>query len=101
MTTRSFTFAAAGTGGWTVRAQTTVAGQDLARQIALRVVPGFETPPGSIWTLRGITSNVRYVEQVEEAALAAKQEGLAGLGSTYAALMPIRKSADWWELTQD
>jgi chlorite dismutase len=33
--------------------------------------------------------------------LAAKQQGLARPRATRAALIPIRKSAQWWDLTQD
>jgi chlorite dismutase len=54
-----------------------------------------------IWQLSGITSNERYVERTEKVALLAKQEGLGRLASTHAALIPIRKSAAWWALTQD
>ncbi|WP_431733180.1 chlorite dismutase family protein [Hylemonella gracilis] len=68
---------------------------------AISVLSGFEVPSGSLWTLRGITSNVRYVEQEEKTALQAKQEGLGRPAATFAALIPIRKSAAWWELTQD
>lgn len=101
MPTRSFTFAAASQGGWTVRSQNTVYGQDLEKAIAIRVLPGFVVPSDAIWTLRGITSNIRYVEQAEKTALVAKQAGLDRPGATYAALIPIRKSAAWWGLTQD
>ncbi len=62
---------------------------------------GFDVPRDSLWTLRGITSNVRYVEQSEKIALAAKQAGLGRPSATFAALIAIRKSADWWDLTQD
>jgi chlorite dismutase len=53
------------------------------------------------WQLSGITSNERYVERTEKVALLARQEGLGRLSSTQAALIPIRKSAAWWALTQD
>lgn len=101
MSTRSFTFVAASTGEWTVRSQTTVCGPALDQPAAISVLSGFEVPSGSLWTLRGITSNVRYVEQGEKTALLAKQEGLGRPAATFAALIPIRKSAAWWDLTQD
>ncbi len=53
------------------------------------------------WILRGITSNERYVVRGEKIALVRMQEGLGREESTRAALMPIRKNADWWALTQD
>jgi chlorite dismutase len=53
------------------------------------------------WQLKGITSNERYVERTEKQALLSKQEGLGRPAATHAALIPIRKSAAWWALTQD
>ena len=57
--------------------------------------------PGSSWLLRGITSNERYVVREEKVALVSKQEGLGREASTRAALIPIRKNAAWWALSQD
>ncbi|MBA4048983.1 MAG: chlorite dismutase, partial [Sphingomonas sp.] len=37
----------------------------------------------------------------ELAEIRAKQEGLGRPASTRAALIPIRKSAEWWEMAQD
>ena len=54
-----------------------------------------------LWRLRGIVSNERYVERVEKDALVARQEGLGRPACTRAALIPIRKNAAWWALTQD
>lgn len=51
--------------------------------------------------MRGITSNERYVERAERQQLVAVQEGLGRPAATHAALIPIRKSAAWWQLTQD
>ena len=53
------------------------------------------------WTLRGAGSNLRYTTAPERAALQAKQEGLGRPASTRAALIPIRKSAEWWAMAQD
>jgi chlorite dismutase len=54
-----------------------------------------------MWTLRGITSNERYVVREEKIVLASKQEGLGRPASKHAALIPIRKNAAWWALAQD
>lgn len=53
------------------------------------------------WTLRGAGSNLRYTTANERSALLAKQEGLGRPGATRAALIPIRKSAEWWAMAQD
>ena len=51
--------------------------------------------------MRGITSNERYVERSERVQLVAIQQGLGRPEKTCAALLPIRKNAAWWALTQD
>src|SRR3989475_1739104 len=43
----------------------------------------------------------RYVTRVERSLLEARQEGLGRQSATSAALIPIRKSAAWWDLPQD
>ena len=53
------------------------------------------------WVLFGITSNERYVNRVEKDLLVATQEGLGRPTARCAALIPIRKNAAWWALTQD
>ncbi|WP_082547059.1 chlorite dismutase family protein [Rhizobium sp. Root149] len=53
------------------------------------------------WTLRGAGSNLRYTTAAERVLLQAKQEGLGRPTSTRAALLPIRKSAEWWAMAQD
>src|SRR5437764_326310 len=53
------------------------------------------------WTLRGLTSNVRYTRRNEQDALAAKQAELGRPEATRAALIPITKSEAWWGLAQD
>ncbi|MDB5503739.1 MAG: chlorite dismutase, partial [Tardiphaga sp.] len=45
--------------------------------------------------------HVRYVERSEKTALVAVQAGLGRPEATMAALIPIRKSAAWWDLTQE
>lgn len=58
-------------------------------------------PSESAWTLTGIISNERYVTRPEKTDLVAKQEGLGRPAATLGALIPIRKNAAWWALTQD
>src|SRR5207302_1086834 len=47
------------------------------------------------------TSNERYVTRAERQLLVAKQPALGRPEAVQAALIPIRKSNAWWELTQD
>ncbi len=53
------------------------------------------------WALRGQISNLRYAHRHEVTALRERQEGLGRPQARLAALIPIRKSAAWWELAQD
>jgi len=53
------------------------------------------------WILRGVTSNTRYTTRHEVNALARKQAGLSRPEASRAALIPIRKTAVWWDLAQD
>ena len=99
---RLFRFDGGGIGPWKVRHMHTCAGEALPPVDRLAVYA--EPPPrdpASAWSLRGITSNERYVERAERTALVTRQEGLGRPASTCAALIPIRKTAAWWALAQD
>jgi len=80
-----------------------VAGEPLPQALSVEVVNSLivSPPPGAVWLLRGVTSNERYVTRAERQLLVAKQPALGRLEAVQAALIPIRKSNAWWELTQD
>jgi hypothetical protein len=101
MITRLFSFIAGLEGPWAVTSQETLAGEPLPVAPTLLVAAGAQPQSDALWVLRGITSNERYVERGEKQALVARQQGLDRPGSTRATLIPIRKSAAWWSLTQD
>jgi len=100
---RIFAFVGGDTGPWRVVKTDTIVGESLPEVKRLNVVANagisIETPAG--WMLRGITSNERYVSRDEKNELAAVQQGLGRSEATCAALIPIRKNAAWWALTQD
>lgn len=103
MDTRLFAFVGADIGPWRiVRAETRV-GEPLPEAKRLNVVSASElqSETNAPWILRGITSNERYVMRAEKNEIVAKQQGLARPEATCGALIPIRKNAAWWELTQD
>ena len=81
----------------------TVAGEPLPSATKLNIIPGpvSQEPHGTNWLLRGITSNERYVVRDEKDQLVAKQPGLDRPEAVCAALIPIRKNASWWNLSQD
>jgi hypothetical protein len=100
---RLFSFVGGTAGGWTVVSARAVVGDPLPAVERLDIVAGAVAalPGGAKWVLRGVTSNDRYVTRSEKEALVKKQAALGRPESTHAALIPIRKSAKWWALTQD
>jgi hypothetical protein len=99
------TFRGGQTGAWQVTSLSPVKGEALAPVRSLSIVHSEAIalpllPSPTSWRLAGVISYLRYVERAEKAQLA---EGPAELGrhvATRAALIPIRKSPAWWELTQ-
>ena len=90
------------TGIWRVLAIYPVQGDALLPVERIAVCRGEEpSPPESQWTLSGVISNIRYVERPEQQELTLKQAPLGRLEATMAALIPIRKTEAWWNLTQE
>lgn len=96
-------FTGGATGAWRIHRLDAVVGDSLSPPPRLAVLQGDEPSPpiDACWVLRGVTSNERYVNRAEQAALAMRQQGLGRVEATLAALIPIRKSEAWWELTQE
>lgn len=103
MNPRLFTFVAGNSGAWRVIKFTTVIGEPLPETTRLDIINGslLELPGGATWLLRGVTSNERYINRNEKEQLVPKQVALGRPEATCAALIPIRKNAQWWALTQD
>jgi hypothetical protein len=97
---RLFSFIGGTAGSWCVTAVHEVIGETLPIVARLQVAVN-DVPHAGAWSLRGISSNDRYVIREEKTALASKQEGLGRSDSILAALIPIRKTPGWWLLTQD
>ena len=58
-------------------------------------------PTDAVWLLQGVTSHERYVTRAERGALIAREPELGRPDATEAALIPVRKSDEWWALAQD
>lgn len=103
MDTRLFTFVGGASGPWQIASTRTITGKPLAHAARLNVVSGpiIPEPKDANWILRGMTSNERYVTREEKQQLVTKQPSLGRPGATCAALIPIRKNASWWSLSQD
>lgn len=96
-------FAGGARGPWKIERMDPVVGEPLPVAKRLSMLEGEQAlgPVEADWVLRGVTSNHRYTNEAEHAALASKQEGLGRPEATCAALIPIKKSESWWELPQD
>ena len=89
-------------GLWRVMSIHPVQGDGLPQTERMAVCHGDgPSPLESQWTLSGVISNIRYVERPEQQELTLKQAPLGRSEATMAALIPIRKSAAWWQLTQE
>jgi chlorite dismutase len=58
-------------------------------------------PSRTAWRLVGVPSHLRYTERGEQQQLESVQAGLGRPEATSAALIPIRKSQAWWDLTPE
>jgi len=103
MTGRLATFIGGTAGPWQVVRMDPVAGPSLEKVTRLAIIEGnrVPVPHEDGWLLRGVTSHARYVTRREQDTLSARQPGLGRPAAGCAALIPIRKSASWWNLTQD
>jgi chlorite dismutase len=103
MTSLFHTFIGGAAGRWQVERIQGIVGQTLPSVPRLSIFEGNQstTLEGSIWLLRGVTSYERYVHKTERSALVVHQSELGRPEATRAALIPIKKSNVWWELTQD
>lgn len=103
MNARLFTFVGSENGPWRITRQQTIAGEPLPSATHLEIFSevSLALPPRTSWVLRGITSNERYVTREEKTDLVARQPNLGRDEAVCGALIPIRKNAAWWTLTQD
>lgn len=90
-------------GTWDVDRVLAVRGAGLPSVARVAVREGWNAGAsmGAAWVLRGVTSSERYVTRAEQEALRAVQPPLGRPDATAAALIPIQKSKEWWDLAQD
>jgi len=86
-------------GAWKVVRQTALKGAPLGP--VRRLDKGGRVTADAVWTLSGVTSNLRYTNAAEKRVLDATPSVLGRPAATRAALIPITKSAAWWALAQD
>ncbi|ANV99588.1 chlorite dismutase family protein [Bradyrhizobium icense] len=93
-------------GAWRVTRFAPVKGAALSPTPSLSVVHSLSIalpilPSPTSWRLAGVASHLRYTERAEKNELEAARAEIGRPEATYAALIPIKKSAAWWELTQE
>ncbi|MBI1841228.1 MAG: chlorite dismutase family protein [Verrucomicrobia bacterium] len=100
---RLFSFVGGQEGPWKVTESHVIMGESPPDVERLSILPGHVPAPlpGKGWVLRGVTSNERYVTRPEKERLVVSQQGLGRPDADCAVLIPIRKNAQWWGLTQD
>lgn len=100
---RFFTFIGGDTGPWQVTGIETVCGPGVDAVERLDISNSYLSsfPGNAQWLMRGVTSNERYVTRPERTLLVASQPQLGRSEATCAALIPLSKSAQWWQLTQE
>lgn len=98
-----YSFIGGDEGSWQVISCETIIGSPLepVQRLNMLNVPADCVKERGRWILQGFTSNVRYAERHEINQLRARQEGLGRPASLCAALIPIRKNAEWWCMSQD
>jgi hypothetical protein len=102
MNDRLYSFIGGAAGAWHVSSVDAVIGESLPAASRLLIQNGHaQAHPNTSWILQGVTSNERYVTRIEKERLAALQPPLGRPEATCAALIPIRKSAEWWAMPQD
>jgi len=96
-------FVAGETGTWKIDSMQTLSGEGLSLAPMLTVVEAanLSNNQNALWVLQAVPTHVRYATRSEVDQLKSKQEGLNRPASTRAALIPMRKSAAWWALSQD
>jgi hypothetical protein len=100
---RLYSFLGGSRGPWSVILNRSVSGNEMMPPVPrLDVVQGEPIDTSyAKWVLQGVTSNERYITRGEKETLAAKQVPIGRPEATHGALIPIRKSAKWWAMTQD
>lgn len=97
-----FDFVGSNSGPWKVFQMNTLLGDSLEEIPFLRMEQSdLISQSTDNWTLKGITSNIRYAVREEKEKLAAVQQGLGRPQDSLAALIPIHKNELWWNLAQD
>lgn len=97
-------FLGAEQGPWKITSMQTLIGAPLPEANCLNIQQGAITPDhdsDAKWVLHGFISNLRYTHRSEKTMLDEHSKPLGRPEYNAAALIPIQKSKEWWNLAQD
>lgn len=95
-----FHYVGTSSGPWRVTEMKTLSGAPLKAVSHIQIAHGYVNPLKSrpAWVLKGAVRNTRFFTREERMPLNAHRFAPIPCETTCAALIPIRKSSDWWEL---
>jgi hypothetical protein len=100
---RATTFVGRSAGSMRVVSHTTISGPPIACADGVDMIAGIERDlrDNAVWAFHGVATNDRYTTREEKAELTSKQSPIGRPEASWAALILLRKKAEWWALTQD
>ncbi|MBB3354148.1 chlorite dismutase [Rhizobium lentis] len=99
---RATTFNGGSEGEWAVTSQRTLLGPPIAGVSRVAMASGNSpAAPDAAWILRGVATNDRYTTRDEKTSLLERQAPIGRPEATRAALILLKKTPDWWAMTQD
>jgi chlorite dismutase len=97
-------FSGGSIGSWQISSMFTITGEPLPIANKLNVLKNplqTDVPEKNRWMLKAFISNLRYTQKEEKKILDQQSRALAQPEYNHAALIPIKKSPEWWALAQD
>lgn len=97
-----FHFMGGMSGAWRVTSIVTHSGQSLPNATHVEIANGDfgRTPAGTAWVFHGVARNTRFVTREEPRRSTSDLTPVPHFGESCAALILVRRSPDWWRLTQ-
>jgi len=87
-------FSGADSGAWIIQSMQTIIGKSLPN--AKRLIINNAQPVSAQWSLKRVSSNLRYTTTHEKEKLDVGKLSLGRKEATMATLIPIRKNENWW-----
>jgi chlorite dismutase len=94
-------FSGGNQGQWIVRSMKTLSGNAIEPVSRIEITKESQLPADAKWTFNAFISNLRYTTRKEKTELDQGSKPLGIESNNYAALIPIKKSDEWWKMTQD